>query len=53
LTTPEVDVRLEQREAHLAHGAGDRLLVEDAAPAQVAEGALELVAEGVEHRPAG
>ena len=39
----EVDVGLEQREAHLAHRAGDRLLVEDAAPAEVAERALELV----------
>ncbi len=39
----EVDVRLEQREADLAHRARDRLLVERAAPAKVAEGALELV----------
>ena len=53
LDDAEVDVGLEQREAHLAHRAGDRLLVEDAAPAEVAEGALELVAERVEHRAAG
>ena len=53
LDDAEVDVGLEQREAHLAHGAGDRLLVEDTAPAEVAEGALELVAERVEHRPPG
>ncbi len=48
----EVDVRLEQREAHLAHRARDRLLVEGAAAAEVAEGALELVGEGVEHETA-
>ena len=53
LDDAEVDVGLEQREAHLAHGAGERLLVEDTAPAEVAEGALELVAERVEHRPPG
>ncbi len=52
LDDAEVDVRLEQGEPHLAHGAGDRLLVEDAAPAEVAEGALELFAERVEHRRA-
>ncbi len=46
----EVDVGLEQRKPHLAHRARDRLLVEDAAPAQVAERALELVRQGVEHR---
>ncbi len=45
----EVDVRLEQRETHLAHGARDRLLVEDAAPAQVAERMLKLVGKRVEH----
>jgi hypothetical protein len=50
LDDAEVDVRLEQREPHLAHGTGDRLFVEDTAPAEVAEGALELVAERVEHR---
>ena len=39
----EVDVCLEQREPHLAHRARDRLVVEDAAAAQVAESALELL----------
>src|SRR5205823_9037188 len=53
LDDPEVDVGLEEGEANLAHGAGDRLLVEDTAPAEVAEGALELLAERVEHRPQG
>ena len=53
LDDAEVDVRLEQGEPNLAHGAGDRLLVEDAAPAEVAEGALQLLAERVEHRPPG
>ena len=46
----EVDVRLEQREPDLAHRARDRLLVERAAALEVAERALELVCEGVEHR---
>ena len=45
----EVDVRLEQRQTDLAHGARDRLLVERSAAAEVAEGALELVRKGVEH----
>ena len=52
LDDAEVDVGLEQGEPDLAHGAGDRLLVEDAAPAEVAQGALELFAERVEHRRA-
>ena len=39
----EVDVRLEQREPDLAHRLRDRLLVEAALAAQVAEGVLELV----------
>ena len=39
----EVDVRLEQREADLAHRARDRFVVERAALPQVAEGALEPV----------
>ena len=39
----EVDVGLEQREADLAHGTGDRLLVELASATEVAEGALEPV----------
>ena len=47
----EVDVGFEQREADLAHRPGDRLLVQRAAALEVAEGALELVSEGVEHRP--
>ena len=45
----EVDVRLEQREPDLAHGAADRLFVELSLLAEVAEGALELVSEAVEH----
>ena len=45
----EVDVRLEQRQANLPHGARDGLLVERSAAAEVAEGALELVRKGVEH----
>ena len=45
----EVDVRLEQREPDLAHRTRDRLLVELALLAQVAEGALQLVREAVEH----
>ena len=49
----QVDVGLEQRETDLAHGARDRLLVERSASAEVAEGALQLVREGVEHEPAG
>ena len=39
----EVDVRLEQGEPNLAHRTRDRLLVELAAPAEVAECALEPV----------
>ena len=39
----EVDVGLEQREADLAHRLRDRVLVEAALAAQVAEGVLELV----------
>jgi hypothetical protein len=46
----EVDVGLEQREADLAHGLRDLVLVE-AAAAQVTEGMLKLVGKGVEHRP--
>src|SRR5262249_11002920 len=46
----EVDIGLEQREPDLAHRARDRLLVEPALPAQAAEGASELVGEGLEHR---
>ena len=45
----EVDVRLEQREADLAHRLGDRLLVEASATADSTERGLELVGEGVEH----
>ena len=39
----EVDVGLEQREADLAHRAGDRVLVEPASAAEVAERVLEAV----------
>ena len=39
----EVDVRFEQREPDLAHGARDRFLVERPAAAKVAEGALQTV----------
>ena len=39
----EVDVGFEQREADLAHGTRNRLLVELAAPAEVAEGVLKPV----------
>jgi hypothetical protein len=43
----EVDVRLEQRKSDLAQGARDRLFVEPAAFAEVAEGASEPVGERV------
>src|SRR5205823_7126409 len=45
----EVDVSLEQSEADLAQCARDRLVVEPAALAQVAEGGAEAVGEGIEH----
>ena len=45
----EVDVRLEQREADLAHRLVDVVLVQLAARADVGEHGLELVGEGVEH----
>ena len=45
----QVDVGLEQREADLAHGLRDRLLVEPSASAEVAEGVLKLVGKCVEH----
>jgi hypothetical protein len=45
----EVHVRLEQREAHLAHRLVHVVLGQLAARADVAEGALEAVGEGVEH----
>ena len=45
----EVDVGLEQGEADLTHCAGDRRLVERAPLAEVAEGALQLVGQAVEH----
>ena len=44
----EVDVGLEQRQADLAHRLRDRVLVELAAPPEVAEGRLQLVCQGVE-----
>ena len=46
----EVDVRLDQREADLAHRPRDRLLVEATALAQAAECRSEPFGEGVEHR---
>ena len=46
---PEVDVRLEQREADLAHRLGDVLVGQRAALAHAVEGALELLGERVEH----
>src|SRR5947208_16939907 len=46
----EVDVGFEEREADLAHRAGDRFLVELSLLAKVAESALELVGKAVEHR---
>ena len=49
LDDPEVDVGLEQREPDLAHRARDRLLVERAALADVAERRLELVGQRFEH----
>ena len=45
----EVDIGLEQREADLAHRARDRLLVELSLLPKVAEGALQLVGQAVEH----
>ena len=45
----EVDVGFEQREADLAHRARDRLLVERSLLAEVAESALQLVGQAVEH----
>jgi hypothetical protein len=52
LDDAEVDVRLEQREADLAHRLADVVLVQLAARADVGEGRLELVGEKVEHRVA-
>ncbi len=46
----EVDVGLEEREPDLAHRTRDRLLVERAALAEVAERGAELVGKSVEHR---
>ena len=43
-------VRLEQREAHLAHRGVDVVLAQLAARANVAESGLEAVGERVEHR---
>ena len=45
----EVDVGLEQGEADLAHGARNRFLVESSLLAKIAEGALQLVGQAVEH----
>ncbi len=48
----EVDVRLEQREADLAHRAVDVLLGQRPVGTQIGEGCLKLLGEGVEHRGA-
>ena len=45
----EVHVGLEQGEAHLAHGLVDVVLGQLAARADIAEGGLKPVGEGVEH----
>src|SRR5919204_36161 len=45
----EVDVGLQQREADLAHGLVDVVLGQRAAAADVGQGLLELLGEGVEH----
>ena len=44
-----VDVRLEEREAHLAHGDVDVCLGDAAVAGQAGEGVAEAVGEGVEH----
>ena len=45
----EVDVGLEQRQAHLAHGDIDVRLADPAAAGELAEGVAQAVAKGVEH----
>ena len=47
----EVHVRLEERQANLAHRLGDGLLVEASAATEAAERGLKLVGERVEHGP--
>src|SRR3954467_10193261 len=47
----EVDVGLEQREADLAHGLVDVVLGQRPVGADVGEGLLELLGQGVEHGP--
>src|SRR6478752_4921222 len=49
----EVDVRLEQRQAHFAHGGVDVGLADPTAAREGAEGLAKPVAEGVEHGPGG
>ncbi len=50
LDDAEVDVGLEQRQTDLAHRARDHLFVELSAAPKRAEGGIQLVPEGVEHR---
>ena len=45
-----VDVRLEQRQSHLAQGFVNRLLVQDPLDAQRLEDALKFLLERIEHR---
>ena len=45
----EVDVRFEERDAHLAQGFVELLLADAAAGAEASEGVLESFGEGVEH----
>ena len=45
----EVDVGLEQREADLAHRLVDGVLVQPLGAAEIAQGRLEPVGEGIEH----
>src|SRR5204863_2535889 len=48
----EVDVRLEQREADLAHRLAELLVGEASVAAKVAERRLQLVGKRVKHEPA-
>ena len=47
----EVDIRLQQGDAHLAQGLVEVLLAYGAVAGEAAENTLELVAERVEHKP--
>ena len=51
LHDPEIDVRLEERQAHVAHGRVDVGLADPAPAGQVVEGRPQALAEGVEHGP--